>query len=277
MPPLSAGSAARPSSAGLGEQPVPRARCGRCSRTGRAVELDARRRSGAGRPRRSRRAAGTPTEESVIWSFSSTRPCTTCTSTSSGDRSPRDTKARTSSGAADLRCVADAGGLDVVDPHVRPGRAHPVPSRPPARARPRSRRPATAAERHGRGVEPEHVVADHPAGQHLAARGSAACAAPSRSSAIGMPVDVAVVEQRRHGASRAGRRARRPRGRRGGPGRSTPSAVGIAQPLCPSYISSHQPSSTDRLRQPLRAAFMPDVPQASSGRSGLLSQTSQPG
>ncbi len=25
------------------------------------------------------------------------------------------------------------------------------------------------------------------------------------------------------------------------------------------------------------AAFMPDVPQASSGRSGLFSQTSQPG
>jgi hypothetical protein len=54
-------------------------------------------------------------------------------------------------------------------------------------------------------------------------------------------------------------------------------AVGIAQPLSPSYISSHQPSSTDRLRPPLMAAFMPEVPQASSGRSGLFSQTSQPG
>ncbi len=63
-------------------------------------------------------------------------------------------------------------------------------------------------------------------------------------------------------------------------GSSTPSlssAVGIAQPLRPSYHSSHQPSRTDRLRQPLSAAFIPEVPQASSGRSGLFSQTSQPG
>ena len=54
------------------------------------------------------------------------------------------------------------------------------------------------------------------------------------------------------------------------------SAEGIAQPLWPSYSSSHQPSRIDRLRQPLRAAFMPLVPQASYGRSGLLSQTSDP-
>ena len=60
-------------------------------------------------------------------------------------------------------------------------------------------------------------------------------------------------------------------------GSSTPSAVGIAQPFSPSYISSHQPSSTDRFRHPLSAAFIPDVPHASSGRSGLFSQTSQPG
>jgi len=54
-------------------------------------------------------------------------------------------------------------------------------------------------------------------------------------------------------------------------------AVGIAQPFSPSYISSHQPSSTERFREPLMAAFIPEVPQASSGRSGLLSQTSHPG
>ena len=54
-------------------------------------------------------------------------------------------------------------------------------------------------------------------------------------------------------------------------------AVGIAQPFSPSYISSHQPSSTERFSEPLMAAFMPEVPQASSGRSGLFSHTSQPG
>ncbi len=31
------------------------------------------------------------------------------------------------------------------------------------------------------------------------------------------------------------------------------------------------------MRQPFSAAFIPDVPQASSGRSGLFSHTSQPG
>jgi hypothetical protein len=56
-----------------------------------------------------------------------------------------------------------------------------------------------------------------------------------------------------------------------------PSAVGIAQPKSGWNHSSHQPSSTDRLRQPLSAAFIPLVPQASSGLSGLFSQMSQPG
>jgi hypothetical protein len=32
----------------------------------------------------------------------------------------------------------------------------------------------------------------------------------------------------------------------------------------------------DRFSPPLSALFIPDVPQASSGRSGLFSQTSQP-
>jgi hypothetical protein len=56
----------------------------------------------------------------------------------------------------------------------------------------------------------------------------------------------------------------------------TPSAVGMAQPFWPSNHSSHQPSRIDRLSPPFSAAFMPDVPHASSGRSGLFSQTSQP-
>ena len=87
---------------------------------------------------------------------------------------------------------------------------------------------------------------------------------------------VAVVELRRHRLSRAGRTARRPPGRRGGPRRASPSAVGISQPFSPSYHSSHQPSRIDRFSPPLSALFIPDVPHASSGRSGLFSQTSQP-
>jgi hypothetical protein len=51
----------------------------------------------------------------------------------------------------------------------------------------------------------------------------------------------------------------------------------MAQPVTPcSHPSGHQPSSTDRLSDPFMAAFMPDVPEASSGRRGLFSHTSQP-
>jgi len=56
-----------------------------------------------------------------------------------------------------------------------------------------------------------------------------------------------------------------------------PSADGIAQPNSSSYHSSHQPSRMDKFKAPFSAAFMPDVPHASYGRSGLFSQTSQPG
>ena len=56
-----------------------------------------------------------------------------------------------------------------------------------------------------------------------------------------------------------------------------PSAVGMAQPSWPSNSSSHQPSGMDRLSEPFSAAFMPDVPDASCGRIGLFSQTSEPG
>ena len=56
-----------------------------------------------------------------------------------------------------------------------------------------------------------------------------------------------------------------------------PSADGISQPNCGSNHSSHQPSRIDRLAAPFSAAFIPEVPQASYGRSGLFIQTSQPG
>ena len=55
------------------------------------------------------------------------------------------------------------------------------------------------------------------------------------------------------------------------------SAEGMAQPLSSSWNSAHQPSRIDRLRAPLSAAFMPEVPHASRGRRGLFSQMSQPG
>ena len=50
----------------------------------------------------------------------------------------------------------------------------------------------------------------------------------------------------------------------------------MAQPFSPCQPSSHQPSSTEQLTTPFMAAFMPLVPEASSGRRGLLSQTSTP-
>src|SRR5580765_838910 len=46
----------------------------------------------------------------------------------------------------------------------------------------------------------------------------------------------------------------------------------IAQPVTPSMQPSiHQPSRMLKLGTPLNAAFMPLVPEASSGRNGVLS------
>jgi hypothetical protein len=50
----------------------------------------------------------------------------------------------------------------------------------------------------------------------------------------------------------------------------------MAQPFSPSYISSHHPSRIEQFSTPLRAAFSPLVPDASSGRRGVLSQRSTP-
>jgi hypothetical protein len=50
----------------------------------------------------------------------------------------------------------------------------------------------------------------------------------------------------------------------------------MAQPLVPSKASSHHPSRIEQLRAPLSAAFSPLVPQASMGRRGVFSHTSQP-
>ena len=49
------------------------------------------------------------------------------------------------------------------------------------------------------------------------------------------------------------------------------------QPVSPSICPSiHQPSSTLRFGTPFRAAFIPLVPEASMGGSGVLSQRSTP-
>ncbi len=57
------------------------------------------------------------------------------------------------------------------------------------------------------------------------------------------------------------------------------SADSMAQPLPPfdgSKHSAHHPSRMLQLSAPLKAAFIPDVPQASCGRRGVFSQTSHP-
>ena len=88
---------------------------------------------------------------------------------------------------------------------------------------------------------------------------------------------------RRRGRSRAAR-PRSPAPRRG-PGRpARPGSRGwrgsrpspMAKPLPPSYPSAHQPSRIEQLSTPLRMHFWPLVPHASSGRRGVLSQTSTP-
>ncbi len=51
----------------------------------------------------------------------------------------------------------------------------------------------------------------------------------------------------------------------------------IDQPVTPSICpSTHQPSSTLKLGTPFIAAFMPLVPEASIGGSGVFSHTSTP-
>ena len=54
------------------------------------------------------------------------------------------------------------------------------------------------------------------------------------------------------------------------------SRLPIAQPVSWAYPSHHQPSSTERFSAPFAAAFIPEVPDASRGRRGVLSQTSHP-
>ena len=56
----------------------------------------------------------------------------------------------------------------------------------------------------------------------------------------------------------------------------TDSADEIAHPTPGRKHSSHQPSRTEQFRAPFMAAFMPEVPQASWGRSGVFSHTSAP-
>jgi len=97
-----------------------------------------------------------------------------------------------------------------------------------------------------------------------------------RAGPIGMPHTVPqngrrelVVERR----AMVGVNARRARGRL----RRGAERLADRPPVTPSmWPSIHQPSSAPRLGTPLRAAFIPLVPDASSGGRGVLSQTSTP-
>ena len=50
----------------------------------------------------------------------------------------------------------------------------------------------------------------------------------------------------------------------------------MANPRVGAYPSAHQPSRIEQFSAPLSAAFIPEVPDASIGRSGVFSQTSTP-
>lgn len=50
----------------------------------------------------------------------------------------------------------------------------------------------------------------------------------------------------------------------------------MVQPLRPLKHSGHHPSEIEQFNPPFSGDFIPEVPEASWGRMGLLSQTSQP-
>ena len=128
----------------------------------------------------------------------STRPYTTWTSTSSGVSCPRETNARSSrvlpTSGASATPEASTWSTRTPDQAARTRVFHAASSRAPAYP------PSSDAQRtpaRGR-VEPEHVVAHHPAGEHLRPEGLQGVAHhldPARRLAVG----VAVVEQRRDG------------------------------------------------------------------------------
>ena len=130
------------------------------------------------------------------------------------------------------------------------------------------REPASRTVRGGGPYEAGEVFLDHPV------RGEALHRHPDRGAHHRGP---ARLDRRR----RAGPRP--PACRRGDAGRARPArgprprASPMAQPVTPcSQPSGHQPSRTERFSTPFIAAFMPEVPLASSGRRGVLSHTSQP-
>ena len=194
------------------------------------------------------------------------------------ERRPSDDERRAAERVAHCGVVAHAGGLDVVHPHAahsRRTRASKVPTRrAPWPACPDQSRFADLRRRH---VQLVDVVGDHAAGEHLAGRAR-------RRVCRTISIQRDRAGPRRRGrrtaarpSSRSGRRARRPPGRRGGPGRRCRRRSGWPSRSRRRTTRPTSRRSTDRLRPPLSAAFMPEVPQASSGRSGLFSQTSQPG
>ena len=140
---------------------------------------------------------------------------------------------------------------------------------------------AAAARTRVREVVIVDVLLDHPVRAPDLRRGSPSTGAPRPASAGGCP---ARRGRRTAGRcrARAGRRATRRRARPAGRGpRTCPrcrcTSRSAAHPASASFhASSHHPSSVLRLRAPFTPAFIPPIPQASSGRRGVLSQRSTP-
>ena len=164
---------------------------------------------------------------------SSTLPTTTWTSTSDGASPARSTLARTGivapiTGACEPSTVSSAHA-----PGPWAMRADPRPVRGQF---PGPGEPAVAHRGHGGGgrqVVGVHVLADHPARPAPSGPATRSVCRTMRSQPAGTPSGRGRRTAAPPGA-RAGRRARRPPGRRGGRRRSTPSAVGMAQPFLPS-------------------------------------------
>ena len=201
-------------------------------------------------------------------------PCTHCTTTSSAVSPPRSTRdgrrradspacGASSSSSTDVTDTPSHAAVDALAPRGERGR------RLAAVGRQVDRR------RGGRLVQVGRVVAHHARRGHLRAERRPRLE-HHRHPLARHAVATAVVEARHElvleDAEQAARLAQ-----------VAPVLVGVvARPTrspsrsVPSKHSSHQPSRMLQLSAPLSAAFMPDVPHASSGRRGVFSHTSQP-
>ena len=148
-------------------------------------------------------------------------PCTTSTTTSSGDSPPSSTPTRTGR-LAPAEASRDVD-LDRRDGDVVPRVGHPLGASSPAR-RPacRRRRRRWIDERGRRLVQRGRVVADHPRRRDLRSERRPGRRAPSSTHSRGMPSRIAVVEPPHDLVLEDREQARQPRAGRGAPGRGRP-------------------------------------------------------